>query len=244
MTLQDQVIIITGASSGIGAEIAKILSGAGAKLVLTGRNAERLGAVAAGLDTPVHTVIADVTSETDCQRVVVEAMAQFGTVDVLVNNAGYGPPAPLLETTEELWDVTVDSCLKGVFFMTKAVLPPMLDKGAGFVVQISSVAGVNGYANRTAYCAAKWGVQGFTAALRDEHGANGIRATTINPGAVATPWWGNTNDEQAEAVMKRMIQPEEVAEAVHYVLTQPPRINVNQVVIRTTGNPWAVETSA
>lgn len=244
MTLQDQVVILTGASGGIGAAIANTLSDAGAKLVLTGRNPERLAAVAGGLTGAVHTVIADVTVELDCQRVVTEAVQQFGTVNVLVNNAGYGPPAPLLETTEDLWDVTIDSCLKGVFFMTKAALPPMLDQGAGFIVQISSVAGVSGYANRTAYCAAKWGVQGFTAALRDEHGKHGIRATTINPGAVATPWWGNTSDPQPDAVLERMIQPEEVAQAVHYVLTQPPRISVNQVVIRTTGNPWAVDTSS
>jgi len=240
MSLQDHVIIVTGASGGIGAEIAKILSEAGAKLVLTGRNAERLAATAGLLSTPVHTVIADVTIETDCQRVVTEAIEQFGKVDALVNNAGYGPAAPLLETTEEIWDVTIDSCLKGVFFMTKAALPPMLDQGSGFIVQISSVAGVDGYANRTAYCAAKWGVQGFTTALRAEHGKNGIRAATVNPGAVATAWWGNNSDTQPDQVMERMIQPEEVAQAVHYVLTQPPRISVNEVVIRTTGNPWAV----
>jgi NADP-dependent 3-hydroxy acid dehydrogenase YdfG len=238
MTLKDKVVIITGASSGIGAAIAELLAQDGAKLVLTGRNDERLQAVVDRLNVPVHSVIADVTQKADCERVVTETVDRFGTVDVLVNNAGFGPPAPLLETTEDIWDITLDTCLKGVYLMTQAAVRVMLENGGGSVVQISSVAGKNGYANRTAYCAAKWGVQGFTAALRDELGDQGIRAHTINPGAVATPWWATGNDAQSDDVMDKMIRPEEVAEAVRYVLTQPERIMIEEVVIQTNGSPW------
>jgi NADP-dependent 3-hydroxy acid dehydrogenase YdfG len=238
MTLKEKVVIITGASSGIGAAIAELLAQDGAKLVLTGRNDERLQAVVDRLNVPVHSVIADVTQKADCERVVTETVDRFGTVDVLVNNAGFGPPAPLLETTEDIWDITLDTCLKGVYLMTQAAVRVMLENGGGSVVQISSVAGKNGYANRTAYCAAKWGVQGFTAALRDELGDQGIRAHTINPGAVATPWWATGNDAQSDDVMDKMIRPEEVAEAVRYVLTQPERIMIEEVVIQTNGSPW------
>lgn len=239
MSLTDKVVIITGASSGIGAAIAELLAQDGVKLVLTGRNAERLQAVTDKLETPVHSVIADVTQQVDCERVVAEAVEQFGTVDVLVNNAGYGPPASLMDMTEDIWDVTLDTCLKGVYLMTQAAVRVMLENGGGSVVQISSVAGKNGYADRTAYCAAKWGVQGFTAALRDELGGQGIRAHTINPGAVATPWWSTSNDAQSDEIMEKMIYPEEVAEAVRYVLVQPERIMIEEVVVKTNGSPWA-----
>jgi len=240
MDLTDKAVIITGASSGIGAEIAKTLARAGAKLVLTGRNLDRLGSVATGLDAETRVVTGDVTVKADCEAVVAAAVDAFGTVDVLINNAGYGPPAPLLETDEALWDVTLDTCLKGVYLMTQAVVPTMLEAGGGTILQISSVAGKEGFSNRTAYCAAKWGVQGFTAALRDEFGKQGIRAHTVNPGAVATPWWATGDDPQPDDVMERMIQPEEVAAAVRYVLEQPARIQIDEVVIRTNGSPWEV----
>lgn len=237
MDLTNKVVVITGASSGIGTAIAQALTGA--RLVITGRNEDRLNEVAASLDGEVLPVVADVTVTDDCERVARVAVARFGTINVLVNNAGFAPPASLVETTDEILDVTIDSCLKGVLKMSRAVVPTMLDNGGGTVLTISSVAGKGGYGNRTAYCAAKWGVQGFTEALRDELGDRGIRAYTVNPGAVATPWWGRTSDPQTDAVMDKMIQPEEVAEAVRWVLSQPARIDINEIVMHTHRSPWA-----
>jgi NADP-dependent 3-hydroxy acid dehydrogenase YdfG len=181
---------------------------------------------------------ADITRESDCQTVVAAAIDAFGRVDVLVNNAGYAPPASLVDTTEEIWDDTLDICLKGVYLLTRAVMPHMLQNGGGSVVSISSVAGKYGYENRTAYCAAKWGLHGFTEALRAELGDQGIRAHLVCPGAVATPWWGTANDPQPPDVMEKMIKPEEVAEAVCWVLTQPARLQVDEVVIKTHRSPW------
>lgn len=241
MELKDKVVVITGASSGIGRCIALALAAEDAKLLLTGRNEDKLKAVldevqATGAEAAMIT--GDVTVESNCRSIIQTAVGVFGTVDVLVNNAGYGPPASLADTTEDIWDVTVDSCLKSVYLMTRAALPTMLEQGDGTVVQISSVAGKYGFSNRTAYCAAKWGVQGFTAALRDEHG-DVIRAYTVNPGAVATPWWGNTNDPQDDKVMERMIQPEEVAEAVRWSLLQPKHLQIDEVMLKTRRSPWA-----
>lgn len=239
MELKDKVIIITGASSGIGMEIAKVLADAGAKLVLAARSQDKLEQLAHTLtQTETLVVPTDVTIEADCQAAVQATVDRFGTVDALINNAGFGPPAKLLDTTEEIWDVTVDSCLKSVYLMSRAVVTVMLENEGGSIVNISSVAGKEGYDRRTAYCAAKWGVQGFTEALRVELGHKNIRAHTINPGPVATPWWGNTSDSQSKAVMERMIQPEEVAAAVHYVLSQSDRIQIDEVVIRPHGSPW------
>ncbi|MEL6270953.1 MAG: SDR family oxidoreductase [Chloroflexota bacterium] len=241
MNITNKAIIITGASGGIGQETARILAKSGAKLMLTARRENVLQQLQseltdAGATAIIHT--GDVTVEADCRAIVAATVEAFGTVDVLVNNAGYGPPVSLLETTEEIWDATIDSCLKSAYLMTRAAVPHMLENGGGTVVNISSVAGKYGYADRTAYCAAKWGMQGFTEALRDELGGQGIRAYTVNPGAVATPWWGATNDAQPDEIMAKMIQPEEVAEAVDWSLTQPERIQIDEVMLKTFRSPW------
>lgn len=241
MHLQNKTVIITGASSGIGLEIGRRLATEGANLVLAARSLDKLEQAAAELapgGEPIMVVPTDVTREADCRALVRAAVDAFGAIDVLVNNAGFAPPASLLDTTEELWDVTLDTCLKGVYLLTRAVMPVMLRNGGGTVINISSVAGKYGYENRTAYCAAKWGLHGFTEALRAELDGQNIRAHIIAPGPVATPWWGTANDPQSKEILARMIHPEEVAEAVHWVLTQPERIQIDEVVIRPYRSPW------
>lgn len=241
MDLQNKVVLITGASSGIGVEIARLMAAEGARLALAARSMGKLERVAADLAaTGVSTIIVptDVTREADCNTLVKATVDAFGTVDVLVNNAGFGPPASLLDTTEEIWDATIDSCLKGVYLMTRAAISPMLQNGGGTIVNISSIAGKGGFENRSAYCAAKWGVHGFSEAVRAELGHQNIRVHLICPGAVATPWWGSSNDAQPDDVLERMIKPEEVAEAVQWMLTQPERLQIDEVVLKTHRNPW------
>lgn len=241
MDLKDKAVIITGANSGIGLEIAKRMAKAGARLALAARSMDKLEEAAANLAVDGVTMIAvptDVTREADCRALVRATADAFGQIDVLINNAGYAPPATLLDTSEELWDATLNVCLKGVYLMTRAALPAMLKQGGGSIVNISSVAGKVGVTNRTAYCAAKWGVHGFTEALRAELGHKNIRAYLICPGPVATPWWSNVGSPQADEVKQHMIRPEEVAEAVHWVLTKPERIKIEEVVIKPTRNPW------
>jgi NADP-dependent 3-hydroxy acid dehydrogenase YdfG len=241
MELKDKVVIITGASSGIGLEIARTLAIEGARLSLAARSMDKLERVAADLALTGAALIivpTDVTREADCQALLQASVDAFGTVDVLINNAGYAPPASLLDTTEEIWDSTIDTCLKGVYLMTRAAVAVMLDKGGGAIVNISSVAGKYGFENRSAYCAAKWGVHGFTEALRVELDSRNIRVHLICPGSVATPWWTNVNNPQPEEIMRKMIRPEEVAEAVRWVLTQPERLQVDEVVIKTYRSPW------
>ena len=230
------------ASSGIGVDIARILADEQAKLVLAARTREKLQQVADSLPKTEPLVVpTDVTVEQECQALAQAAQAEFGTIDVLVNNAGYGPPANIQDTTESLWDVTVNTCLKSVYLMTRAVIDVMIEKGQGRVVNISSQAGLYGYKNRSAYCAAKWGVQGFTAALRAEFEGQNIRFHNICPGVVATPWWDNVGDSQDEEILAGMIQPEEVAQAVHYVLTQPDRIQIDDIAIKPHISPWEAQ---
>lgn len=244
MQLTDKTVIVTGAGSGIGLEITRQLAVEGANVVMAARSLDKLEKAAEELAAASYSLLVvptDVTRETDCRALVHAATDAFGAVDVLVNSAGYAPPASLLDTTEEIWEATLDVCLKGVYLMTRAVMPGMLANGGGAVVNISSVAGKYGFANRAAYCAAKWGVHGFTEALRVELGDQNIRAYLICPGAVATPWWETVNNPQTEEIMARMIRPEEVAEAVCWVLTQPERIQVDEVVLKTYRSPWEMD---
>ncbi len=241
MKLENKVVVVTGASSGIGVEVAGVLAAEGAKIVLAARSMDKLETVAADLaatGTSTIVVPTDVTREADCRALVKATVDAFGTIDVLVNNAGDGPPASLLDTTEEIWDRTIDVCLKGVYLMTRAVVGHMLENRGGSIVNISSVAGKAGFGNRSAYCAAKWGVQGFSEAIRAELDDQGIRVHLVCPGAVATSWWGRTIEAQPDEVLQRMIRPEEVAEAVRWVLTQPDRLQIDEVVIKTHRSPW------
>lgn len=241
MELQNKAVIITGASSGIGLEIARTLAAEGARLALAARSMDKLESAAAELaatGAPLIVVPTDVTREADCQALVRATVDAFGAVDVLVNNAGYAPPASLLDTSEEIWDSTIDICLKGVYLMTRAAMAMMLEQDRGTVVNISSNAGKYGYENRSAYCAAKWGVHGFTEALRVELAGRNIRFHLICPGAVGTSWWETVNNPQPEEVKRKMIRPEEVAEAVRWVLTQPERLQIDEVVLKTYRSPW------
>ncbi len=244
MDLQDKVAIVTGGSSGIGLEIALLLAQQGAKIVLTARTESKLNAVRnAIIESGGEAVVVagNVTEEATAHAVRDAARESFGSIDVLVNNVGYGPPISLLDMTVEQWDTTVDTCLKSVYLMTRAVLPTMLENNSGRIVQISSLAGKNGYENRTAYCAAKFGMRGFTEALNEEISGTNIHTHIIHPAAVATAWWENTDDAQTDDIMEGMVQPEEIAEAVLYVIAQPDRLQIDEVTVNTFRSPWAAK---
>lgn len=243
MDLHGKTAIVTGASSGIGWMTAKLLAAYGANLILTARRAERLRTleeeiVSGGGQAAV--VVGDATFMATAQQTVAAALNTFGHIDILVNNAGYAPPTPLTEMTENIWDITLNSCLKSMYLMTHNVIPTMLQAGAGRIVQISSIAGKHGYANRTAYCAAKWGMQGFSEALREEVRGQGIRVHTIHPAEVATDWWSSTNDPQPNKILDRMMLAEDVANAVVWVLTQPDHLQINEVVLNNFCSPWVI----
>lgn len=157
---------------------------------------------------------------------------------MLVNAAGFGPPKPLVELTKEMWDATIDSCLTGLYVMTRAVLPPMIAAGAGRIVNVSSIAGKGAETNRTAYCAAKWGVQGFSLALRDELAGNGVRLHVLNPASVATDWWEVTGDPQPLTTLERMLTSDDVANTLMWILNQPDHVQIDEVVVNNAVSPW------
>ncbi len=241
MNLNGSVAIVTGASGGIGRELALTLGGRGARLVLTARRIERLDELATVLratGTDVVTVAGDVASPATASAAVDAATERFGNIDVLVNAAGYGPPTPLIDLTNEMWEATIGSCLTGPYLMSRAVLPTMLANGSGRIVQISSIAAKGAEANRTAYCAAKWGLHGFSLSLQEELRDTGVRVHVVCPASVATDWWDVTGDPQPAEVLARMLTPVDVARAVLWLLDQPDHVHVGELVVGHDRNPW------
>lgn len=169
MDVEGTAAIVTGATGGIGRAIALALAERGGRLVIAGRRAEALADLAAEIAAvggESTTVTGDVSLPSTAAAVVEAALRRFGGIDLLVNAAGFAPPRPLVDLDEAVWDATIGSCLKGPYLMTRAVLPTMLAAGTGRIVQISSIAAKGAEANRTAYCAAKWGLQGSASPSR------------------------------------------------------------------------------
>jgi NAD(P)-dependent dehydrogenase (short-subunit alcohol dehydrogenase family) len=190
MRLAERVALITGATSGIGRATAMLFAREGGRLALTGRNDERGRQVveeiraAGGHATYLHS---DVCNEADCRRAVEHAIAEYGRLDVLFNNAGVFFPNTAVECTEQEWDAQVDTNLKGAFLMSKYALPHMIRQGRGSIIHNSSGWGIVGGDRAVAYCAAKGGLVLMAKAMAIDHGRQGIRVNCICPGDVDTP---------------------------------------------------------
>jgi NADP-dependent 3-hydroxy acid dehydrogenase YdfG len=246
VNIDGAVAIVTGASGGIGRAIALDLARHRGRIVAMARRPEPLTDVAEALVAcggEAATVPGDVADVATAQSAVDTALERFGRIDVLVNAAGFGPPMPLADLAKPAWDATIASCLTGVYVMTRAVIPTMLGARGGRVVNVSSIAGKGAEANRTAYCAAKWGVQGFSLALQHELEGTGVQVHVLNPAAVNTGWWETTGDPQPAAVLEQMMSPDDVARTLRWILTQPEHLRIDEVVLRNTTNPWSVRPS-
>lgn len=190
MRLADKVALITGGSSGIGAVTATRFAREGAAVAITGRNQERGdGVVAAIRDGGGDAIFlqSDVRVAEQCRRAVEQTLERFGKIDVLFNNAGVFYPNSVPDCTEQEWDETIDSSLKGAFLMSKYALPSMIERGSGSIIHCSSGWGILGGDRAAAYCAAKGGLVVMTKAMAIDHGPDGIRVNCICPGDVETP---------------------------------------------------------
>ena len=190
MKLEGKVAIVTGSSRGIGACIARRYGREGAAVaVVAHTKRDRASAVVAEIEAAggkARAFVADIGVVADCERLAREVIDAFGTVDILVNNAGIFTPLPIEEVTEENWDAQHALNLKGAFFLTKAVVPTMKAKGAGKIVNISSIAGCGGFPNSSAYCATKGGLTNMTKALCLELAGDGINVNALSPGNIKT----------------------------------------------------------
>ncbi|HSK17309.1 MAG TPA: SDR family NAD(P)-dependent oxidoreductase [Gaiellaceae bacterium] len=222
----ERAAIVTGASSGIGLAIARALAEDGYGVALAARRAALLEEAAAEIGPralPVPTDVADARSADALVRAVAE---RFGRVDVVVASAGVGHWASLERTDEAAWDETIDVNLKGTYLVARAALPHLRESG-GYLIALSSVSGTIGQAGGTAYNASKWGVRGFVQSFLKETRDDGVRATSICPGLVATPM---TDREEADDV----ISVEDVVLTVRWLLALRPIVQVRDVVLERT----------
>lgn len=231
MRLAEKVALITGGTSGIGRATALLFAREGAQVALTGRNAERGRAVVAEIENAGGTALflpCDVREAAECRRAVDETLRAFGRIDILFNNAGVYYPHTAVDCTEEEWDLTLDTCLKGTFLMSKLVLPGMIARGKGAIVNNASGWGLSGGDQAAAYCAAKGGVVLLTKAMAVDHSRQGIRVNCVCPGDTDTPMlvddaqrrglaWEAYLDGAANRPMGRVGRPEEVARAVLFL---------------------------
>jgi NAD(P)-dependent dehydrogenase (short-subunit alcohol dehydrogenase family) len=234
MRLRDRVALITGGTSGIGRATALLFAQEGAQVVITGRDEARGREVVAEVEAAGGAILfvrCDVRFADQCRRAVEETMRTFGQVDILFNNAGVFYPNTAIECSEEEWDLTVDTCLKGTFLMSKYTLPIMIAQGSGAIINNASGWGLVGGDGAAAYCAAKGGVVLLTKAMAVDHSRQGIRVNCVCPGDVDTPMlvddaqrrgmaWTDYLASAANRPMGRIGQPEEIARAVLFLASE------------------------
>src|ERR1700676_1333878 len=228
--LAERVALVTGGSRGIGRAIALRLAGLGAVVSICGRDREAMDATLAELSRVTKSPlaqVADVTRSEDVAKLVATTEAKLGPIAILVNNAGIGLFGPAHEKTEADWDRVLNSNLKSVFLVSRAVAPSMIREGRGDIINISSLAGRNAFAGGGIYCASKWGVQGLSACMAEDLREHGIRVSVICPGSVATEFSGRGPKDAGKA-----LQPEDVAHAVAAVVTQGAGSFISEVQLR------------
>ena len=239
--IRDKVIIITGASSGIGYTTALTLSKAGATIVAGARRVEKLEALKQtimGQDGKISINQIDVTKREECAKLANTAIDKYGKIDVLINNAGLMPLSFVKNLKIDEWDRMVDVNIKGVLYSTAAVLPHMISNKSGHIVNISSIAGRLVFPAGSVYCATKHAVTAFSEGLRQELSQrSNIRVTCIEPGVVATELNNTITDSSLQGFLesvKKMepLQAEDIANAILFAIDSPSHMNVNEIMIR------------
>ncbi len=235
MNREAPLAIITGGSRGIGLAIARELGRRGHRLALVARRRDSLEQAAAQLSPIAPAVRAfpcDVRDPSSVEAAFGETLQWGERVDVLVNNAGLGHFAPVHQITLDDWDTTFDTNLRGVFLCSKAVIPAMVRQRSGHIINISSLAGKNAFAGGAAYCASKWGLQGLSYCMAEDLRAYGIRVSVVCPGTVESEFSPHAGKDP-----KKMLQPEDVARVVGWLLEQEPQSFVSEVLLRPTQKP-------
>ncbi|MFF2483705.1 SDR family NAD(P)-dependent oxidoreductase [Paenibacillus sp. NPDC058071] len=218
--LKGKIVFISGASSGIGAITAKMVAERGAIPILTGRNLERLQAIAATIPGPFGLYRMDVTNMDEVQRIVDETVAKYGRIDILLNNAGFGKFERFVDAPVDSFESMMDTNYMGIVRCTKAVVPHMLKQGEGQIVNIASMAGKIGSSKSTGYSATKHAVLGFTNSLRMELKGSGIAVSAVNPGPIDTSFFelADPSGTYVKNVSWFMMKPEYVARKIVSVM--------------------------
>jgi len=235
--LAGKVAIVTGASRGIGKAISILLAQSGSRVVLAARSEPQLKSVREEISSQngeAMVIPTDLTVDKEMEQLVQQTLKEWGSVDVLINNAGLGKVAPVVKAKVSDWDETFRVNLRAPMFLSKLVLPTMMERGEGSIINISSVSGKSGEANGSAYSASKFGLIGFTQSLYEEVREYGIRVAAICPGFVDTP----LIPQMRRMDRSKMIRPEDIAQTVLFVLTSPPTACPVEITVRPQRTPF------
>ncbi|MBI1375781.1 MAG: SDR family NAD(P)-dependent oxidoreductase [Phycisphaera sp.] len=243
--IQEKVVVITGASSGLGEATARLLSEEGATVVLAARRADRIEALAAELNGGGGKALAVATDVADRQQVkdlVDKAVETYGRIDVMLNNAGLMPLAPLEKLKVDEWDQMIDVNLKGVLYGIAAALPHMKEQKSGHIINVSSVYGHKLGPAATVYCATKFAVRALSEGLRQEVKPYNIRTTVISPGAVASELLEHISEKDIQAATAKFVNQIAVpaatfARMVAFAINEPADVDVNEILFRPTAQP-------
>lgn len=234
--LAGKVVLITGASSGIGRASALALAQAGAQLVVTARRQDRLDELVRAVQqagSRAVSIVGDATLEETAQRCVAAAIQSFGHLDILVNNVGIGNYKPLLETSAAEYDEMMAANVRSTFLFTRHAVPVMVKQASGTILMISSMAGKYGFAGEAVYCASKFAQVGFAQALDKELRPHGIKVGAICPGGVKTEFALGKGRTPEGVAGSGMLEPEDVAAAVLLACTQSPKARIIELQMRT-----------
>ncbi len=237
----EKIVLVTGASSGIGEATARELAKAGAVVVIGARRTDRLETLAKEITEAGGTARAlalDVTSLSDFETFAKAALDEFGRIDVLVNNAGIMPLSPMVSLKVDEWDRMVDVNIKGVLHGIAAVLPSMNERQSGHIVNISSIGGLQVSPTAAVYCATKFAVRAISDGLRQEN--DKIRVTSVCPGVVESELADTISDAAAREAMKTFravaLKPEAIANAILHAISQPADVDTTEIVVRPVAN--------
>ena len=250
--LKNKIILITGASSGIGAACAKQFAQAGAKLLLCSRQLDKLNTVASQLrkdyNVEVHTFTLDVRQRSNVPDAINALPASWKDIDILINNAGLAAGLDFFQEGDiQDWEDMIDTNVKGLLYVTREILPRMIEKNRGHIINIGSIAGHQTYPKGAVYCATKQAVNTLSNGLRMDLFGTKIRVSTVDPGAVETNFSvvrfkGDT--ERAAAVYEGTtpLKPDDVADAVFYCASRPPHVNISEIIMMPTAQAAATMT--
>ncbi len=226
--LTDKVALVTGAGSGIGEAIATLLHEEGAKVVLAGRNKDKLQNVANQLaQDSVKVVPTDVTKKEEVDELIKIAQQTFGGLDIVINSAGQMLSSKITDYQVDEWDSMIDVNIKGTLYTAQAALPTMLEQSSGHLINIASISGFEVTKSSTIYSATKVAVHTITQGLEKELAKTGVKVTSVSPGMVDTAITAAYNPTD-----RKKLEPQDIAEAVLYALTQPKHVNVNEITVR------------
>ena len=236
-SLAGKVVLVTGAGRGIGKALSVLLGQAGCRVVLASRSRDQLDAAAAIIEKnkgEAFSVPSDLAQDDEIARLVDSIREKWGSVDILINNAGWGKRAPVARAKIEDWDQTFRVNLRAPMLLAHLLVPDMIAKGEGAVINIGSISGKSGEANGSAYSASKFGLIGFTQSLYEEVREYGIKVAVILPGFVDTP----LIPPNRQLDRSKMIRAEDIAQTVHFVLTSPDTCCPVEITVRPQKSPY------